>query len=63
MNGKVLDLGAIQALSALPSKEALIGQLLSVINGVPTGLVRALNAVPAGFVNVLQALKDQKDAA
>jgi large subunit ribosomal protein L10 len=63
MDGKVLDLGAIQALSALPSKEALIGQLLSVINGVPTGLVRVLNAVPAGFVNVLQAIKDQKEAA
>jgi len=63
MEGKVMDLGAIKALSSLPSKEALIGQLLSVINGVPTGLVRTLNAIPAGFVNVLQALKDQKDAA
>ena len=63
MDGKVMDAGAIKALSALPSKEALIGQLLSVINGVPTGLVRTLNAVPGGFVNVLQALKDQKEAA
>jgi large subunit ribosomal protein L10 len=63
MDGKVMDLGAIKALSSLPSKEALIGQLLSVMNGVPTGLVRTLNAIPAGFVNVLQALKDQKDAA
>jgi len=63
MDGKVMDASAIQALSALPSKEVLIGQLLSVMNGVPTGLVRALNAVPAGFVNVLQALKDQKEAA
>ncbi len=63
MGDKVMDLGAITALSALPSKEALIGQLLSVINGVPTALVRALNAVPGGFVNVLQALKDQKEAA
>ena len=63
MNGKVMDQDAIKALSALPSKEALIGQLLSVINGVPTGLVRTLNAVPGGFVNVLQALKDQKEAA
>lgn len=63
MNGKVMDQSAIVALSALPSKEALIGQLLSVINGVPTALVRTLNAVPSGFVNVLQALKDQKEAA
>jgi large subunit ribosomal protein L10 len=63
MDGKVIDLSAIKALASLPSKEVLIGQLLSVINGVPTALVRTLNAVPAGFVNVLQALKDQKDAA
>ncbi|MCP3954979.1 MAG: 50S ribosomal protein L10 [Desulfobacterales bacterium] len=63
MDGKVMDASAIQALSALPSKEALIGQFLSVINGVPTALVRTLNAVPGGFVNVLQALKDQKEAA
>jgi len=63
MDGKVMDPGAIKALSSLPSKEALIGQLLSVINGVPTGLVRTLNAIPTGFVNVLQALKDQKEAA
>ncbi len=63
MGDKVMDLSAITVLSALPSKEALIGLLLSVINGVPTALVRTLNAVPAGFVNVLQALKDQKEAA
>ena len=63
MDGKVMDANAIKALSALPSKEALIGQLLSVINGVPTGFVRTLNAIPSGFVNVLQALKDQKEAA
>ena len=63
MDGKVMDASAIMALSALPSKEVLIGQLLSVINGVPTALVRTLNAVPGGFVNVLQALKDQKEAA
>lgn len=63
MDGKVIDLSAIKALASLPSKEALIGLLLSVINGVPTALVRTLNAVPGGFVNILQALKDQKDAA
>ena len=63
IDGKVLDLSAIKALAALPSKEVLIGQLLSVLNGVPTGLVRTLNAIPVGLVNVLQALKDQREAA
>ena len=62
LEGKFLDLEAIKALSALPSREALLAQLLSVLNGVPTSLVRTLNAIPQGMVNVLGALKDQKEA-
>ena len=63
MDGNVLDLNAIKALSTLPSRDQLIGQFLSVINGVPTNLVRVLNAIPVQFLNVLQAIKDQKEAA
>lgn len=63
MDGKVLELGAIKALSALPSREILIGQVLSVMIGVPTGLVRALNDLPQRLMNVLQAIKEQKEAA
>lgn len=63
MDGKVLALGAIKALSALPSREALLGQLLSVLNGVPTSLVVALNNMPKKLLNVLQAIKQQKEAA
>lgn len=63
MNGKVLDVNAIRALSALPSKDALLGQLLSVLNGVPTSFVRLLNNFPQQLVYVLLALKDKKAAA
>lgn len=63
MDGKVLDLSSIEALAKLPSHEALLGQLLSVLNGVPTGFVRTLNAIPGQLVNVLTAIKDQKEAA
>lgn len=63
MGDQVLDIGRIKALSDLPSREALIGQLLSVINGVPTGFVRTLSAIPTQLLNVLQAIKDQKEAA
>jgi len=63
MNGKVLDIDAIKALSALPSRDALLGQLLSVLNGVPTSFVRLLNNFPQQLVNVLVALKDKKEAA
>ena len=63
MNGKVLDISAIKALSALPSREVLIGQLLSVMNGVPTGFVRALVDVQRRLLNVMMAIKEQKEAA
>ncbi len=58
--GRVLDLNAIDALSALPSREQLLSQLLSVIIGVPTAFVRALNDVPKRLLNVLQAVKENK---
>ncbi len=63
MDGKVLDLSAIKSLSALPSRDVLLGKLLSVANGVPTGFVRTISAIPAQFLNVLQAIKEQKEAA
>jgi large subunit ribosomal protein L10 len=63
MGGKTLDLSAIKALSKLPSREVLLGKVLSVMNGVPTGFVRTLNGVPQKFVNLLIALRDQKEAA
>jgi large subunit ribosomal protein L10 len=62
MDGRVLDMGAIKRISALPGREELLGQFLSVANGVVTGFVRVLNAVPAQFLNVLQAIKEQKEA-
>ena len=63
MNGKVIDQEQIKALASMPSREQLLGQVLSVMNAVPTSFVRVLNGVPGAFVNVLQALKDQKEAA
>ncbi len=62
LNGKVLDLNGIKALSALPSREVLLAQVLSTMNAVPTSLVTALSDVPRRMVNVLQAIKDQKEA-
>lgn len=61
MNGQVLEVSQIKALSALPSREELLAQFLSVLNAVPTKLVRTLNEIPKKFVLVLAAIKDQKD--
>ena len=62
MNGKILDLSAIKKLSVLPSREALLGSLLSVMSDVPTAFARVLNDMPIRLLNVLQAIKEQKEA-
>lgn len=63
MDGKRMDINAITALSKLPSREDLLAQVLSAMNAVPSGLVRALADVPRRMMNVLNAIKDQKEAA
>lgn len=49
------------ALSKLPSKEQLLGQLCGLLTAVPTKLVRTLNAAPSNLVYALQAIKEQKE--
>jgi large subunit ribosomal protein L10 len=61
MNGKLLTIDEIKVLSLLPSREILLGQVLSAFNGVPTSLVRALADVPRRLINVLNGLKEQKE--
>jgi len=63
MDGKVLDISEIKALSSLPSREVLLAQVLSAMNAVPTSMVSVLSALPRQLLNVLQAVKDQKEAA
>lgn len=45
VNGKLVDDKYINVLAKLPSKEALISQLLSVLNGPISGLARVLSKV------------------
>jgi large subunit ribosomal protein L10 len=63
MNGKVISVDGIKALSSLPSREALLAQVLSAMIAVPTSFVRALNDVPRRMVTVLQAIKESKEKA
>ncbi len=63
LDGKVLSVDDLTALAKLPSREALLGQTLSVMQAVPTGFVRVLSAVPQSLVYTLQAIKDQKEQA
>jgi large subunit ribosomal protein L10 len=63
MDGTLLSSADIVALSKLPSREVLLGQFLSVLNGVPTGFVRVLNGVPSKLVYALNAIGEQKSQA
>ena len=62
MGNKMLDAAAIKSLASLPSRDALLGQVLSTMNGVPTAFVRTLNGVTGNFLNALTAIRDQKEA-
>ena len=62
MGKRMLDAAAIKSLASLPSREILLGQVLSAMNGVPTAFVRVLNGVTRNFLNVLTAIRDQKEA-
>ncbi|SDP26226.1 50S ribosomal protein L10 [Desulforhopalus singaporensis] len=63
LDGEKIDLDKLVALSKLPSKEVLLGQLLSTWSSVPTGLVQVLSGVPRTFAYALQAIKDQKESS
>jgi len=63
LGGKLVSADGIKALADLPSRDVLLGQLLSVMNGVPTSLVRVLSGVPQKLLNVLTAIKDQRQSA
>jgi len=62
LKNKVLDVDAIKALAKLPSREVLLGQLLAVLNEVPTAFVRTIAEIPRSLLNVLTAIRDQKEA-
>jgi large subunit ribosomal protein L10 len=60
LGGQALSLKDLEALSKLPAREVLLGQLLGVLQGVPQGLVTVLAGVIRNLLNVLVALKDKK---
>lgn len=62
LDGKLLDKSDITSLAELPSREVLLGKLVSVMAAVPTSLVTVLSGVPRNFVQVLNAYCDKKQA-
>ena len=61
LDAKMLSSDEVEALSKLPSMDALRGQLLGLLGQPATGMVRVLVAGPQGLLNVLQAKVDKGD--
>lgn len=59
MDGKAVTADEIRAISKLPSREVLYGQLVGMIASPVSGLVRTLNALVAGVAIQLKAIHDQ----
>jgi len=60
LDGKLLTRSDISALAELPSREVLLGKLVSVMAAVPTAFVTVLSGIPRNFVQVLNAYCDKK---
>ena len=60
LDNKALTKSDLNILAELPSKEILLGKLVSVMAAVPTSFVTVLSGVPRSFVQVLNAYCDKK---
>lgn len=60
VEGKQVSPEEIKALADLPSKEVLLSQMLSVMNGPTTNFVGVFSALLRKLVGTLDAIKDKK---
>lgn len=63
LEGKPLSGEGVRQLAKMPSREVLLGQLLSSLIAVPTGLVTALAGVIQQFLGTLKAIEEKKAEA
>lgn len=62
MNGEAVDAAQITAISKLPSREVLYGQLVGVVASPVTGVVRTLNALIQGVAIQLGGVLEKKQS-
>lgn len=63
VEGKVVDLKGVEAIASLPSREALISQLMFLVNVNAQRLATVINAVPRNLAVVVKQIGDQKSEA
>lgn len=59
-NSELVGSDVVDRLASLPSKQQLLGQLVSVLAGPARGLVTVLSGNTRNLLNVLNAIKDKK---
>lgn len=62
VEGKIVDVKAIEALAKLPSKQELIAKMLGSINAPIANLVGVLSGPMRAFIYALSAIREQKEA-
>ena len=62
MGGDLLDVDQLRALSRLPSREVLYGQLVGVVASPVSGLVRSLNALLGGLAVALGQVREKMES-
>src|SRR5246127_1558800 len=62
MDGAAIDIDQIRALSRLPSREVLYGQLVGVVASPISGVVRTLSALLGGLASALGQVRDKKES-
>jgi large subunit ribosomal protein L10 len=62
MDGAEIDPDQIRAISRLPSREVLYGQLVGVVASPVSGLVRTLGALVSGLAVALGQVRDKKES-
>ena len=60
IDGRVVDLQAIKTLATLPSREVLVGRLLSVLNGPMVRLLTVMQSPARGLVRALDEIARTK---
>ncbi len=62
VEGRVVDLGQVEAIASLPSRDELLSKVLFLINCQAQRLVTVLQAVPRNLALVLEQVRAQKES-
>ena len=62
MDGETLEVGQIQAIAKLPSRDVLYGQLVGIVAAPITGLARSLGGLLGGLAIALGEVQEKKES-